>query len=107
MSDENTEAAEQAAPEAKIAPEPAPAPVVRRQSVVMRTGSCDMRVGTGALDQLGNAARIAAGKPSRALLVSGDDIDAELTERCSRLLKDAGLCREPHERAARTCRPQH
>lgn len=91
MSDENTEAAEQAAPEAKIAPEPAPAPVVRRQSVVMRTGSCDMRVGTGALDQLGNAARIAAGKPSRALLVSGDDIDAELTERCSRLLKDAGF----------------
>ena len=91
MSDENTEAAEQAAPEAKIAPEPVPAPVVRRQSVVMRTGSCDMRVGTGALDQLGNAARIAAGQPSRALLVSGDDIDAELTERCSRLLKDAGF----------------
>lgn len=106
MSDENTEAAEQAAPEAKIAPEPAPAPVVRRQSVVMRTGSCDMRVGTGALDQLGNAARIAAGKPSRALLVSGDDIDAELTERCSRLLKDAGfavsLTSVPAGRAARS-----
>ena len=106
MSDENTEAAEQAAPETKIAPEPAPAPVVRRQSVVMRTGSCDMRVGTGALDQLGNAARIAAGKPSRALLVSGDDIDAELTERCSRLLKDAGfavsLTSVPAGRAARS-----
>jgi len=106
MSDENTEAAEQAAPEAKIAPEPAPAPVVRRQSVVMRTGSCDMRVGTGALDQLGNAARIAAGKPSRALLVCGDDIGAELTERCSRLLKDAGfavsLTSVPAGRAARS-----
>lgn len=106
MSDENTEAAEQAAPEAKIAPEPAPAPVVRRQSVVMRTGSCDMRVGTGALDQLGNAARIAAGKPTRALLVSGDDIDAELTERCSRLLKDTGfavsLTSVPAGRAARS-----
>ena len=123
MSDEKTEAVEQRAtaeapasgpevspapePEAPVAPEPeAPAPVVRRQSVVMRTGSCDMRVGTGALDQLGNAARIAAGKPNRALLVSGGDVDAELTERCRRLLVDAGftvsLTTVPAERTARS-----
>ena len=123
MSDEKTEAVEQRAtaeapasgpevspapePEAPVAPEPeTPAPVVRRQSVVMHTGSCDMRLGTGALDQLGNAARIAAGKPNRALLVSGGDVDAELTERCRRLLVDAGftvsLTTVPAERTARS-----
>ncbi len=122
MSDESTEAAQQPAPtpdapaEAAVAaqapeaavsePEPAPAPVVRRQSVVMRTGSCDMRVGTGALDQLGNAARIAAGKPSRALLVSAADVSPELTERARRLLVDTGfavsLAGVPAGRAARS-----
>lgn len=90
---------------AEPAPEP-PTPVVRRQSVVMRTGSCDMRVGTGALDQLGNAARIAAGKPARALLVSGSDVPAELAERCRRLLADAGFsvsaASAPAGRSART-----
>lgn len=122
MSDENTEAAQQPAPtpdapaeaaaaapapEAAVSePDPAPAPVVRRQSVVMRTGSCDMRVGTGALDQLGNAARIAAGKPSRALLVSAADVAPELTERARRLLVDTGfavsLASVPAGRAARS-----
>ena len=92
------ESAESESPEPEAAaapaePEPAPEPtyVVRRQSVVMRTGSCDMRVGTGAIDQLGQAAKIAAGKPCRTLLVHGDDVDAELVERCRRLLLDAGF----------------
>lgn len=95
MSDETSEAQvpdqPEAATEPPAAPEPAPAPVVRRQSIVMRTGSCDMRVGTGALEQLGQAAKIAAGKPCRALLVQGEDVDAELVERCRRLLVDQGF----------------
>ncbi len=69
MSDETSEAKVSEQPEAPAAA-PEPAPVVRRQSIVMRTGSCDMRVGTGALEQLGQAAKIAAGKPC-ALFRSG------------------------------------
>lgn len=90
MSDETSEAKVSEQPMAPAAV-PVPAPVVRRQSVVMRTGSCDMRVGTGAVEQLGQAAKIAAGKPCRALLVQGDDVDAELVEHCRRLLVDAGF----------------
>lgn len=90
MSDETSEAKVSEQPEASAAA-PEPAPVVRRQSIVMRTGSCDMRVGTGALEQLGQAAKIAAGKPCRALLVQGEDADAELVEHCRRLLVDQGF----------------
>lgn len=62
----------------------------RRQSLVLKTGSCDMRVGPGALQQLPLALRAVCAKPRRALLVNSEGTDAALVEECRRLMVDVG-----------------
>ena len=69
------------------APEPQPAhdtalpAAPRRQSLVLRSGVCDMRVGADALDRLGQDLHQTAGTSRSALLVAADDVDRELQER--------------------------
>ena len=64
---------------------------IRRQSIVLRSGACDMRVGPGVADQLGQATKSVAGKPGHTLLVAGDDVSGELVERLRRSLVDVGF----------------
>lgn len=71
-------------------PEPVVVPI-RRQSIVLRSGACDMRIGPGAADQLGQATKSVAGKPGHTLLVAGDDVPDELVERLRRSLVDVGF----------------
>ena len=78
--------------DAEEATEPEPVVVpIRRQSIVLRSGACDMRVGPGAADQLGQATKSVAGKPGHTLLVAGDDVPDELVERLRRSLVDVGF----------------
>ena len=49
-----------------MTPEPVVVPI-RRQSIVLRSGACDMRVGPGVADQLGQATKSVAGKPGHTL----------------------------------------
>lgn len=88
------------APAAETAPEPAdepvsaPAPeppVIRRQSLALRGGTCDMRVGTGAVDRIGVDLRGTVGKPRLAFVVVGSDVPAEVVERVRRSLVDIGF----------------
>lgn len=67
------------------------APVIRRQSLALRTGACDMRVGAGAAERIGTDLRGTVGKPRAALLVSGEDVSAELVESVRRSLVDVGF----------------
>ena len=76
---------------APAAPEPPAAPVIRRQSLSLRGGSCDMRMGVGAPDGLGRDLRLQVGKPRRVLLVRGEDVTDELAELVRRSLVDAGF----------------
>ena len=78
--------------DAEEAAEPEPVVVpIRRQSIVLRSGACDMRIGPGAADQLGQATKSVAGKPGHTLLVAGDDVPDELVERLRRSLVDVGF----------------
>lgn len=80
------------AADAEVAAEPEPVVVpIRRQSIVLRSGACDMRIGPGAADQLGQATKSVAGKPGHTLLVAGDDVPDELVERLRRSLVDVGF----------------
>ena len=75
-------------PEAPAAPA---VPVVRRQSIVTRSGACDMRVGAGATDSLGQSLKSVVGKPRRVLLVQAADVAEGLVERVRRTLADVGF----------------
>lgn len=96
-----------AAADAEPAPEPAPVITLRRQSIVLRSGACDLRVAPGAIDQVGQAAKTVAGKPGSVFLLHGDDVSAETVETCRRYLVDQGFSRVsihavPAGRACRT-----
>ncbi len=91
---------------ADVAPEPAPAISLRRQSIVLRSGACDLRVGPGSIDQVGQAAKTVAGKPGGAFLLHGDNVSPQLIETCRRNLADQGfsrvrICTAPGGRACR------
>lgn len=86
--------------DAASAPAPAPAPeppVIRRQSLSLRSGLCDMRVGVGAAERMGQDLRGLVGKPRRALLVSAAGTDPELLEQTRRSLVDVGFDVRTHE----------
>ncbi len=72
-------------------PEAEPVVAVRRQSIVLRSGACDLRVGPGVVDQVGQAAKTVAGKPGSVFVLSGDDVSAELLENVRRCLVDQGF----------------
>lgn len=74
-------------PAAVDVPEPVSLPS-RRQSLATRSGVCDTRVGTGATAELGQALRGVVGKPRRALLAHGSDVDV-VVEETRRSLVDA------------------
>ena len=92
--DEAAGAAPEAEPEvAEPAAEAEPEPVVavRRQSIVLRSGACDLRVGPGVVDQVGQAAKTVAGKPGSVFVLSGDDVSEALLENVRRCLVDQGF----------------
>ena len=63
---------------------------VIRQWVSMPGGSCDLRVGDGAIGTLGTVLKGSTGKPHTCALVTDGDVSDELAERVRRLLTDAG-----------------
>lgn len=79
---------------------------VHRQSLVLRNGSCDMRVGQDVIDLLGSTLRQVAGKPRRTLVVYGPEVSPELIENCRRSLVDTGydvrMSEAPSGRVARS-----
>ena len=87
------EAAEPApeADDSAAEPEPEPVVAVRRQSIVLRSGACDLRVGPGVVDQVGQAAKTVAGKPGSVFVLSGDDVSEALLENVRRCLVDQGF----------------
>lgn len=93
---EPTEPAEPIEPE-RIAP--------RRQSLVLRSGSCDMRVGQDALDLLGQCLKAVSGKPRKTVIVEQAGTSDEVVELCRRSVIDAGYevasLEAPAGRAAR------
>ena len=84
------EAAEPA-PEADDSAAAEPVVAVRRQSIVLRSGACDLRVGPGVVDQVGQAAKTVAGKPGSVFVLSGDDVSEALLENVRRCLVDQGF----------------
>lgn len=62
----------------------------RRQSLVLRTGSCDMRVGVGTTELLPVALKVVCNKPRRTVLLSAEGTSPDLVEQCRRLLVDTG-----------------
>ena len=83
------DASEVAEPAAEVEAEPVVA--VRRQSIVLRSGACDLRVGPGVVDQVGQAAKTVAGKPGSVFVLSGDDVSEALLENVRRCLVDQGF----------------
>lgn len=84
-----------AAPEPP-APAPEP-PVIRRQSLSLKGGLCDMRVGVGAAGRMGQDLRGVVGKPRRALLAHAAGTAPELIEDVRRSLVDVGFDVRVHE----------
>ncbi|MDD3486045.1 MAG: 3-dehydroquinate synthase, partial [Atopobiaceae bacterium] len=68
---------------------------VMRQSLSLPDGSCNLRVGPGALDLVGRELRGIVGRPRIAALASSPDVDAALVEDVRRSLTDAGFRVEP------------
>lgn len=64
---------------------------MHRQSLVLRGGSCDVRVGQDLNDKLGTFLKQFSGTPRRTLLVTGPEVAFELTETCRRSLVDIGF----------------
>ncbi len=87
------EVATEPAPADEPEPEAEPEPVVaiRRQSIVLRSGACDLRVGPGVVDQVGQAAKTVAGKPGSVFVLHGADVAEELLENVRRCLVDQGF----------------
>ena len=79
------------APEADDSAAAEPVVAVRRQSIVLRSGACDLRVGPGVVDQVGQAAKTVAGKPGSVFVLSGDDVSEALLENVRRCLVDQGF----------------
>lgn len=77
-----------------------------RQWVSLPGGSCDMRIGTGVVEEASAVLKGAVGKPRAALMVCEDGVSAFLVERVRRQLTDAGFAVEqavcPHGAPART-----
>lgn len=82
-------APESAEPEELEATEPARVEP-RRQTVVLRSGSCDMRVGQDVNDLLGQVLKQFSGNPRRTLMVSGPEVLPELVENSRRSLVNMG-----------------
>ena len=90
---------------AASAPEPPAAPVIRRQALALRSGVCDMRVGAGAVERIGQDLRVIVGKPKRAFVVFSSEVSPELVQTVERSLIDIGFAVTCHELAAgRACR---
>ncbi len=66
-------------------------PVPQRQWVSIPGGSCDVRMGAGALEHLGTILKVVVGKPRMALVVSSQECEADLLERVRRELVSAGF----------------
>lgn len=66
-----------------------------RVSVPLPQGSCDMRLGQGALDRLGADLHVVVGRPRACGLAFEQGEEPELVERCRRLLTDAGFLVSP------------
>ncbi len=64
---------------------------IRRKLLSFGSRSTDVRLGFGALDELSKFFSGAVGKPSRAYVLSTDDIDAAHVETVRRALVDAGF----------------
>ena len=62
-----------------------------RQWVSLPGGSCDVRLGTGVIEEASTVLKGAVGKPRAAVLVTSSDADSELVERMRRQLTDAGF----------------
>ncbi|MDI9590309.1 MAG: 3-dehydroquinate synthase [Acidobacteriota bacterium] len=62
-----------------------------RQWVSMPGGSCDVRMGTGVIDEASPLLKGAAGTPRSSALVVGSDVGEDLVERMRRQLTDAGF----------------
>ena len=77
-----------------------------RQWVAMPGGSCDVRIGSGLVEECASVLKGAVGRPRVGMLVHGDTVDPALVERLRRQMTDAGFAmREatvPHRAAART-----
>lgn len=77
-----------------------------RQAVALPGGSCDMRLGRGALGRLGRELRILVGRPRVAAILAADDVVDGLLDVISRDVTDADflvhVLRLPHGPACRT-----
>ena len=62
-----------------------------RQWVSLPGGSCDVRIGTGVIDEAASVLKGAVGRPRCALLVVEEGVTDELEERLRRQLTDAGF----------------
>ncbi|MBQ1841303.1 MAG: hypothetical protein II128_08250, partial [Atopobiaceae bacterium] len=62
-----------------------------RQWVSLPGGSLDVRLGTGVIDGASALLKGSVGRPRIAALMSGTDVDEDLTERLRRQLTDAGF----------------
>ena len=65
-----------------------------RQWVSLPGGSCDVRIGTGVIDEAASVLKGAVGKPRAALMAVEDGVGAPLVERLRRQLTDAGFAVE-------------
>ena len=62
-----------------------------RQWVSLPGGSCDVRIGTGVIDEAAPVLKGAVGKPRAAFMAVEDGVGAPLVERLRRQLTDAGF----------------
>ncbi len=76
---------------------------VIRQWVSMPGGSCDLRVGSGAIDTLGSVLKGSTGKPRTCALVTDNSVGEELAEHVRRELTDAGYLVRPVRLAGDVC----
>lgn len=64
---------------------------VIRQTIPLPGCSCDIRLGKGAITQLGREARVLVGHPKRAAVLFVEGVAPELCEQVRRELRDAGF----------------
>ena len=73
---------------------------LRRQWIPIKGGSCDVRIGHGAVDEASKVLASAVGKPKRALYVHRPALEADLALQIRRQVIDAGFEVTDHEVAA-------
>ena len=66
-----------------------------RQWVAMPGGSCDLRVGSDAIEAMGTILKGSVGRPRTCALVKAEDASEEIVERVRRQLTDAGFLVQP------------